>query len=224
MYLFYVGGLLLPVTPSAFTIKVKNKNRTLSLVSGGEISLPETSGLCEISFSALLPMVQYPFCIYEGGFKDGMYFADALRQMKSRANPIWFRVLRYGQRASTDISCVIEELSIREDAENGGDLICDISLKQYESYATRIVDPTSGVISISETSNRTVPESITVKQGETLWTIAKLYLGDGSRYSEIYEDNKEAIENAARKNGLSCSESGRYLYAGTVLTLKGGTV
>lgn len=222
MYLFYVGGLLLPVTPSAFTLKDKNKNRTLSLVSGGEVSLPETSGLCEISFSALLPMVQYPFCIYEGGFKNGMYFADALRQMKSRAKPIWFRVLRYGQRASTDISCVIEEISIREDAENGGDLICDISLKQYADYSTLIVDPSSGVVTTSEASTRTVPDTITVKQGETLWTIAKLYLGDGSRYSEIYEDNSEAIEAMAKKHGLISSESGRYLYEGTVLTLRGG--
>ena len=35
----------------------------------------------------------------------------------------------------------------------------------------------------------------TVKSGDCLWNIAKKYLGDGSRYTEIYNLNKDKIKN-----------------------------
>ncbi len=218
MYLFYLGGVLLPVTPADFILKDKNQNRTVSLVSGSEISLPETTGLCEISFSALLPMVQYPFSIYEGEFKDGMFFAKVLRGMKEKAEPVWFRVLRNEKRVSTDINCVIEELSFKEDALNGGDITCDIVLKQYRDYASRIIDTESGRAA-AVSSDRQIPQTVVISQGDTLWTIAKRYYGDGSRYSDIYSNNADVIENVAKEHNLPCSESGRFIYEGTRLVL-----
>jgi hypothetical protein len=219
MYLFYLGGMLLPITPSAFSLKDKNQNRTMSLADGSEIILPEVSGLCEISFKALLPMVQYPFCIYEGGFKDGLYFARVLRSMKESASPIWFRLLRYGKRSSTDIRCVIEELSFEEDALNGGDITASIMLKQYVDYATRVIDVQGGASVTATSSDRVIPAACVVNNGDTLWTIAKRYYGDGSKYIELYEKNKATIESAAKAKGLACSESGRYIFAGTSLLL-----
>ena len=41
----------------------------------------------------------------------------------------------------------------------------------------------------------------TVKAGDTLWWIAKQFLGKGTRYVEIYEANKEAIEATAKRHG-----------------------
>jgi hypothetical protein len=211
--------MLLPVTPSAFSLKDKNQNRVMSLASGSEILLPEVSGLCEISFKALLPMVQYPFCVYEGGFKDGLYFAKVLRGMKESASPIWFRLLRYGKRSSTDIRCVIEELCFEEDALNGGDITASITLKQYAEYATGVIDVQSGARLTTTASERVIPAACEVKPGDTLWTIAKRYYGDGSRYIELYEKNKATIESAAKAKGFTCSESGRYIFEGTSLVL-----
>lgn len=219
MYLFYLGGLLLPVTPSAFTLKEKNRNRCINLVSGQEIVLPQVSGLAEISFSALLPMVSYPFSVYEGGFKDGREFMSALRQMKEAAEPVWFRIIRTRSYSSTDIYSIIEELSFREDAAEGSDIICDIVLRQYRTYSTYVVSTTSGTAVSTQSSGRIVPQSVTVAKGDTLWTLAKRYYGDGSRYYELYRKNQAVIEGAAGENDLICSESGRYLFAGTVLSL-----
>jgi len=36
----------------------------------------------------------------------------------------------------------------------------------------------------------------TVKQGESLWAIAQKELGDGSRYPELYEANRDVIDPA----------------------------
>lgn len=219
MYLFYLGGLLLPVTPSAFTLKEKNQNRCINLVNGEEIVLPQVSGLAEISFSALLPMVSYPFSVYEGDFKDGREFMEAFREMKGEAEPVWFRIIRTKNYSSTDIYCIIEELSFKEDAAEGSDITCDIVLRQYRTYSTYVVNTASGTALSTESSSREVPQSVTVATGDTLWTIAKRYYGDGSRYYELYQKNRDIIEAAAVQNDLICSESGRYLFAGTVLSL-----
>lgn len=217
MYLFYLGGMLFPVTPSGYELKEKNKNRTVDLLKGGEASLPRQGGLCEISFKALLPMVSYPFGVYEGGFKDGRFFADALRQMKKQALPVWLRILRYGRRASTDLYCTIEELSFKEEALNGGDITCEIVLRQYEGYGTRIIDTQGGAASVK--TEKAAAETVTVKRGDTLWTIAKAAYGDGSKYVELYGKNRDAIESRARAAGLACSESGRYIFEGMTLRL-----
>lgn len=58
-----------------------------------------------------------------------------------------------------------------------------------------------------ETSQAPKQSTYTVKSGDCLWNIAKKYLGDGSRYNEIYNLNKDKIKNP------------NLIYAGQVLTL-----
>ena len=38
-----------------------------------------------------------------------------------------------------------------------------------------------------------IPTKMEVKQGDTLWAIAKLQYGDGERWRDIYEANKDTI-------------------------------
>ena len=58
-----------------------------------------------------------------------------------------------------------------------------------------------------ETSQAPQQSTYTVKSGDCLWNIAKKYLGDGFRYNEIYNLNKDKITNP------------NLIYAGQVLTL-----
>lgn len=39
-------------------------------------------------------------------------------------------------------------------------------------------------------------EYYTIKSGDTLWAIASKFLGNGSKYTEIFEANKEVIQDA----------------------------
>ncbi len=61
----------------------------------------------------------------------------------------------------------------------------------------------------------------TVKAGDTLWWIAKQFLGKGTRYVEIYEANKEAIEATAKRHGKKNSSNGHWIWPGEVLKIPG---
>lgn len=59
----------------------------------------------------------------------------------------------------------------------------------------------------------------TVRSGDCLWSIAKKYYGDGSRWQEIYQANKDALEESARKHGYQSSNGGNVIYPGVKLSI-----
>lgn len=59
----------------------------------------------------------------------------------------------------------------------------------------------------------------TVAKGDTLWKIAGKMLGAQTRYAEIYELNKDVIEEKAKARGKKDSSNGHWLTPGTVLRI-----
>lgn len=57
----------------------------------------------------------------------------------------------------------------------------------------------------------------TVVKGDTLWSIAKQLLGSPLRYAEIYDVNKDIIEQQAQERGKKDSSNGHWIFPGTVL-------
>lgn len=49
---------------------------------------------------------------------------------------------------------------------------------------------------------------------------AQCYLGDGLRWEEIYELNKDVIEDTAKQHGFSSSERGWWIFPGTVIKIQ----
>ena len=58
-----------------------------------------------------------------------------------------------------------------------------------------------------------------VKQGDTLYAIAKKQLDDETKWKKIYKLNEKIIESTAKKNGRKSSSNGYLIYPGTKLTL-----
>ena len=124
------------------------------------------------------------------------------------------------------MTVTLEEYTIKEDSENGDDLMVDISLKQYKSYSsTRKTITTNGTVVNKPTNttptntptNATKTTYYTVKKGDTLQTISKKFYGKYSLYTKIYNANKSTIENAAKKRGRKSSGNGHWIYPNTKL-------
>lgn len=232
MYQFYMDGVLLPVTPGAMTIKVANQNKTVTLINEGEINILKLPGLSEISFNALLPNREYPFAQYAGGFQNAQYYLSKLESLKTGCAPFEFNVIRTNDAgtvlmSSQPMQVSLEKYQLEEDAEEyETDVLAKIELKQYKAYGTKTIefkktDTTTQATVTEKRDTSTAPKggTYTVVQGDNLWDIARVKLGDGSRQTEIYTLNKDTIEAAAKKYGRASSSNGWWIYPGTVLQL-----
>ena len=201
-------------------MKINNQNDTLTLINGEEINILKEPGLTDVSFDLLLPQVSYPFT--NGGAQSADYYLSLFERLKTSKQPFQFilnRSMPSGRRLFyTNLTVGMEDYQITDDAEEGFDITVTVSLKQYRHYGTKTVKvqpapapaetPTATVEQPQrETSQAPQQTTYTVKSGDCLWNIAKKYLGDGSRYNEIYNLNKDKITNP------------NLIYAGQVLTL-----
>lgn len=201
MYVVTLGTIEFPIAPSRIELSIRNQNKTITLINEGEVNLLKQPGLTEISFDARIPQQRYPFT---RNLQSVRYYLDALERMKLQLKPVRFTVSRGAGRFATDLEVSLEDYKVTEDAGNGFDLLVAIKLKEYRFFSTKTIAVTQ--TGDGETATATVQEtrepgeepaekSHQVVSGDSLWNIAKYYLGDGSRYKEIYEINKDKIVN-----------------------------
>lgn len=208
MYIMYLDGVALPVTPSKLDVKIKNQNKTINLINESEVNILKDAGLTEISLTATIPHVRYPYSVYPQGFKDASYFLGKLEQLKTSKKPFQFICVRESPSGDylfdTNIKVSIEDYKIEENASDGQEVTIDIKLKQYRDYGTKRINiaprtqvsvAAATVQSARPTTTAPRPKTYTVKAGDTLWAIAKKTLGNGSRHKEIFNLNRNIISN-----------------------------
>ena len=212
MYDFYIDRILLPVAPPAMSTTINNRNRTLSLINEGEINILKQAGLTDIEFTCLIPQIKYPFAVYMDDFQPASFFLDAFEELKARLEPFQFIVSRVKPNGEllfdSNITVSLEEYTVNEDwEENTFDLEVSIVLKQYKHYGTKKVEiynpppdapvgspPQAVVYEERPPENPPLARSHTVISGDTLWAIAKHYLGNGARWMEIFNLNPQIAE------------------------------
>lgn len=232
MYEFYLDNVVYPVAPSSIDIKINNQNETITLANEGEVNLIKTPGLTDITFDFLLPGIVYPFAIYPGGkFQNPSVYISQLEKLKAEGKVFKFVVLRKLPSRSLgynfSMSVTLEDYTLKEDAEEGIDIIASINLKQYREFGTKKVvfkkktnkKTTSKTKKKRSTSGKKTGGTYTVKKGDCLWNISKKKLGKASRWKEIYKLNKSVIEKEAKKHGRKSSSNGHWIYPGTKLKL-----
>ena len=224
-YDFYLDKCLLPVTPSALTIKVNNANKTITLINEGEVNILKKAKLSDIEFECAIPQIKYPYAVYPSGFKDAAYFLDYFEQLKTNEVPFQFIVCRQSPDGkkffNTNIKVTLEDYKIMEDAKEGFDVIVKIQMKQWRDYGTKMVNitlvsskPQASIEPVREAVHSPAPSSAqtyTVVKGDCLWNIAKKFYGNGSKYTLIYNANKDVVGG-----------NPNLIYPGQVLTIPVG--
>ena len=174
-YYFYLDELALPVPPAKMSVKIRNMNKTATLIDEGEINIIKSPGLSEISFDIRLPSESRPYALYSETnaeqaitrvmkyagmsespfFKPPSFYIDAIERLKAKNDYFYFSVSRLSPQFKplfdTSMLVTIEDYSIEEDAKEGFDVTIPIRLKQYREYGTKEVE-----VKTDENGNQTV--------------------------------------------------------------------
>lgn len=209
-YEVYLDDIRFPIPPEKIPISYPGQNKTANLINGEEINLVRPAGLAEISLDVVFPQMDYPAAVWDGSVDNAEDFLDHLQNLKESKTPFEFIVIRDGpgrfSSFDTNLDVTLEDYKVSDDVKEGFDLTVSISLKEYRNYGTKImnfvlIEDEAETVQASEesgTERKGEPEnagSYTVVSGDSLWKIAKQLLGNGNRWQELYDLNRDKISN-----------------------------
>ncbi|RXM70862.1 LysM peptidoglycan-binding domain-containing protein [Clostridium tetani] len=209
-YKMYLGinngeeGFMLPVLPEKIEFEEDGDNKTFDIINLGEINTINKPKLTKISFESFFPKFKGPYVSSEQLFEPNFYI-NKIREWREKKHKI--RFIFVGSPLEVNDLFTIENFKISENGGEVGDIYYSIDLKRYKNYVAKkvvIVKPknnnaTKNVAKVNKKLPRPVEKpkvkTHTVVRGDTLWHIAKRYLGNGARWKEIYNLNKDKIKN-----------------------------
>lgn len=140
----YLDKCLLPIAPRQLHISGKSGNRTVSLINGEQVNILKKGELSQITFTCLIPQMNYPFgreC------KGGGYYLSYLEKLRTGGRPFQFIVYRStpGGKSLFDsnITVSLEDYSAAEEAENGFDITVKVTLKEYRYRSPKVISAAS---------------------------------------------------------------------------------
>ena len=205
--------IALSMLPEEVDGQARGRFQTYDFISIGEVKIPSGKRLLEFKWSGRLP---------GAGRKDASYVKT---QHWQEPNSI-IKIMEDWRKNGSKLRLLITETWINHDVclesfsptATGahGDYDYSISFLEAKDVVVYTVSELS-VAAPANTDGDSRPASAaesattyTVVSGDSLWKIAKKLLGDGTRYLEIYELNKDVI-----------GSNPDLIYPGQVLTIPG---
>lgn len=201
-YDVYIDDMLLPIPPQKIPIKYPGQNKTVTLINGDEVNLIRPAGLAEINIDVIIPQMDYPCAVWDGSVDDAEDFISHLQDLKDSKGSFEFIVIR--DSFDTNMDVTLEDYKVSDDVKEGLDLVVSITMKEARHYGTKIMNfaivpeqpiPAAASPEPERPAARPQVKTHTVKSGDCLWNIAKKQLGDGSRWKEIHDLNRDKISN-----------------------------
>jgi nucleoid-associated protein YgaU len=193
VWLSYNNGaerLQIPVNPEKISIRGTRGYEDIEIAQLGEYTVIGGSRLKEFNFSSFFPRDYAPYCEYLD-IPNPWDAVALIEKWMNSGRPM--RLTVTGTPLNEAVT--IRDFSYYEQGGSPGDLYFDISLKQYTFVEIRQVSQVSGESSTdNQRPDETTPAtSYVVQPGDSLLTIALKVLDDDSRWTEIYELNKDVI-------------------------------
>ncbi len=192
---------------------------THDILRKGPVDTPLGVGKKELSWNSTFPGARAPeLAFLRGTAASPTYYHNILEDWKAKGTTLTVIVTS----TPVNFECYVASYKGKFTGAFGN---IDYTIKLVEQGDVKVVVTTEedNADSGTEEGDKTErpaesKESYTIKAGDCMWDIALKFLGDGSRWREIYELNKEALDKAATDMGHS-SNDGTVIFPGTTIKL-----
>lgn len=180
--------LRLPVLPAQFSVVTKQNNKNVNIVNIGDISLIGNRGLKGLSFSSFFPLLEGRHG-YErhGRHREAYSLTNKIESWKDKGKIV--RVLITGTNINAEY--LIDEFSYGV-SDGSGDVEYSISFSEYVRPKVSVINGKKSALYSQSRAQKTAPLSYTVRNGDTLKSIAKKQLGSSAKFTAIASLNKIA--------------------------------
>ena len=200
MWLTRNGGtekIRFPVLPESISVKEGSTNRSVDIQGLGEVVIKQDVRASNISFSSFFPAVPFPGVQFED-LTPPSELRRKIMAWRTDETPVQFMITG----GFINGFFTIEDFLYEEKGGDIGTLHYTLTLKSYQEIRARQVkiDIAAQKATVPELApvrpdNRAAEKTYTVVKGDNLWNIAKKHLGNGNRYMEIVNLNKDKIKN-----------------------------
>ncbi len=161
-------SVLLPVSPSYFSVTVSSDNDTVSLQGVGAVTLKGLTGVKSISFSSFFPgSAAYEYANMAQAPYD---YIEKIEAIRNDASPCHLSIIG----TNIDLDVVIDSLSYGE--ENGvGDVEYSLSFQEYRIPTQSIASTIRSSVGLRNRSSLATAfkRNIVVRRGDSLGSILK---------------------------------------------------
>lgn len=201
----------IPLLPEEFDFsKGDTMFVTADILGRGEVAVPSGIEMGSYSWKSEFPgPLRKNDAMMRGKWQDPKTYRSILEDWKRDGTKL--NLLITGYPINVDVYC--EEFSSTGTGPFG-DINYEISFIEARDITIKYDRPSTGITVRSKSTGKTY----TIKEGDTLWTIAENVYGSGGQWEKIYLANKDIIESTAKKFRES-SQYGHYIYPGVTLTL-----
>lgn len=198
----------LPVNPEQLdkeSVQAISKYEILKL---GQIAVPTHMELAEYTFEVEFPHEAQHYVETAGEFRDADFYLKFFAEWRNKLVPVRF-IASNGIGDDINTLVLIESIKEVEKAGEEGDKYVDFKLLEYREFGKKsaaIEEITSFSAGKSKAKKKKASKEITnpksngyhvVVSGDSLWSIAKKYYGDGSKCNIIFNANKDKIKKPA---------------------------
>ena len=209
------GDIVLPINPPELEVIMPQLNKRLTLLNMGTVNLKGNRDVATTTLSSFFPGRNSP--LYKYAKMSPKKYQAKIQGWKDHKETKRLIVTDIG----INLAMIIDKCNFKV-KEGSEDIYYTLELSEYQTLnvptvALPLQVRDNGLKQRPDAA--TPPKSHTVGGGDTLWSIAKKYCGNGAQSAAIYAANSAVIEAAAKQHGKASSNNGWWIYAGTVLTI-----
>jgi nucleoid-associated protein YgaU len=188
--------LRFPVLPERVNVRKGITNQSVTIQGLGEVVIMQDAAATVITFSCFFPVVSFPGVQFDN-LVPPLDIVDQIERWGKGDSPVQFIV------TCTNLNqyFTIESFNYHEQGGDVDTLHYSITLKECKQVYVRQVNIENDIAIIpslapKRVDNRAQPLTHIVVRGDNLTAIARRHLGNGARWQEIFELNRDIVSNA----------------------------